>query len=157
MLGIVCLTVSVLNLLAMFFLLLLSLALVSLTICVTRFLLPIGMQKHPSISMCSIFQSNLRIAARSSLSCPPAGIHCNLHITAHTFLNCPPAGIRHMLLLRSNNVPFLSKIVPVDAWILQRGLLFLFVHWFNEGCCVEGKEIGEKVCFVRKVTRETRL
>jgi len=62
-----------------------------------------------------------------------------------------------MLLLRSNNVPFLSKIVPVDAWILQRGLLFLFVHWFNEGCCVEGREIGEKVCFVRKVTRETRL
>jgi len=153
----VCLTVNVLNLLAIFFQQLLSLALVSLTICVMHFLLPIGMQKRPSISMCSIFQSNLRIAAHSSLSCPPAGIHCNLHITAHTFLNCPPTGIRHTLLLRSNNMPLPSKIVPVDVRILQRGLLFLFVHWFNEGCCVEGREIGEKVCFVRKVTRETRL
>jgi len=53
-------------------------------------------------------------------------------------------------------VPLLGKMVPVDAWVLQRGLLFLFVHWFNEGCCVEGGEIGEEVRSMRKVTRETK-
>jgi len=53
-------------------------------------------------------------------------------------------------------VPLLGKMVPVDAWVLQRGLLFLFVHWFNEGCCVEGGEIGEEVRSVRKVTGETK-
>jgi hypothetical protein len=26
-----------------------------------------------------------------------------------------------------------------------KGPLLLFVHWFNEGCCVEGGEIGEEV------------
>jgi hypothetical protein len=62
-----------------------------------------------------------------------------------------------MLLLISSNVPFPSKTIPADAWFLQRGLFFLFVHWFNEGCCVEGGEIGEKVRFVGKVTMETHL
>ncbi len=38
-----------------------------------------------------------------------------------------------------------------------KGFLFLFVHWFNEGCCVEGREIGEEVRFVVKVTKETHL
>jgi hypothetical protein len=40
-------------------------------------------------------------------------------------------------------------MVLVNAWVLQRGLLF--VHWFNEGCCVEGGEIGEEVHAVGKV------
>jgi hypothetical protein len=47
-------------------------------------------------------------------------------------------------------------MVLMDVWVLQRGLLFLFVHWFNEGCCVEGGEISEEVRFVRKVTGETK-
>jgi hypothetical protein len=29
-------------------------------------------------------------------------------------------------------------MVPTNAQVLQKGLLFLFVYWFNEGCCVEG-------------------
>ncbi len=29
-------------------------------------------------------------------------------------------------------------------------------HWFNEGCCVEGGEIGEEVHSVGKVTKETK-
>jgi hypothetical protein len=62
-----------------------------------------------------------------------------------------------MLLLKLSNVPLPSKTIQADARVLQRGLLFLFVHWFNEGCYVEGGEIGEEVCFVGKVTRETRL
>jgi hypothetical protein len=41
-----------------------------------------------------------------------------------------------------------GKTILADAWVFQRGLLFLFVHWFNEGCCVEGGEIGEEVRFV---------
>jgi hypothetical protein len=41
-------------------------------------------------------------------------------------------------------------------WVLQKGLLFLFVHWFNEGCYVEGGEIGEEVRSVGKITRETK-
>jgi hypothetical protein len=53
-------------------------------------------------------------------------------------------------------VPLPGKTVLVDAWVLQRGLLFLFVHWFNEGCCVEGGEIGEEVDSVGKVIRETK-
>jgi len=53
-------------------------------------------------------------------------------------------------------MPLPGKIVPTDMWVLQRGLLFLFVHWFNEGFCVEGGEISEEDRFVRKVTRETR-
>jgi hypothetical protein len=53
-------------------------------------------------------------------------------------------------------MPFLGKMVSTDAWVLQRGLLFLFVHWFNEGCCVEGGEIGEEVHSMGKVTRETK-
>jgi hypothetical protein len=36
----------------------------------------------------------------------------------------------------------------MDAWIFQRGLFFLFVHWFNEDCCVEGGKISEEVLFV---------
>jgi len=53
-------------------------------------------------------------------------------------------------------VPVPGKMVLVDVWVLQRGLLFLFVHWFNEGCCVEGGEIGEEVHSVGKVIRETK-
>jgi hypothetical protein len=53
-------------------------------------------------------------------------------------------------------VPLPGKTIPVDTWVLERGLLFLFVHWFNEGCCVERGEIGEEVRSVRKVTRETK-
>jgi hypothetical protein len=48
-------------------------------------------------------------------------------------------------------VPLLGKMVSMDTRVLQRGLLFLFVHWFNEGC-VEGREIGKEVRFVGKVT-----
>ncbi len=66
-------------------------------------------------------------------------------------------GIRRTLLLKSSSVPLLSKTVLTDARVLQRGLLFLFVHWFNEGCCVEGGEIGEEVGSVGKVSKETRL
>jgi len=47
-------------------------------------------------------------------------------------------------------------MVPVDAQVLQRGLIFLFIHWFNEGCCVEGGEIGEEVRSMGKVTKETK-
>jgi hypothetical protein len=47
-----------------------------------------------------------------------------------------------------------GKTVQVDARVLQRGLLFLFVHWFNEGCSLEGGEIGEVVRSVGKVTRK---
>jgi len=54
-------------------------------------------------------------------------------------------------------VLLLSKTVSIDARILQRGLLFLFVHWFNEGCCVEGGEISEEVHSMGKVTREMCL
>jgi hypothetical protein len=44
-------------------------------------------------------------------------------------------------------------MVWVDARVLQRGLLFLFVHWFNEGYCVE-REIGEEVHSMGKVTKK---
>ncbi len=30
----------------------------------------------------------------------------------------------------------------------------LVVHWFNEGCCVEGGEIGEEVHSMRNVSWE---
>jgi hypothetical protein len=150
------LTVNVLNFLATLFQQLLLLALVSLMIYVTHFLLPIEMQKRPGINICSIFQSNLRIAAPNSLSCPPVNIYCNLRIVAHTSLSWLLAGIRRTLFLKSNNVPLPGKTIPANAQVLQRGLLFLFVHWFNEGC-VEGGEIGEEVCSVEKVTRETCL
>jgi hypothetical protein len=53
-------------------------------------------------------------------------------------------------------VPLSGKTVLVDAWVLQRGLLFFFVHWFNEGYCVEGGEIGEEVHSMGKVIRETK-
>jgi hypothetical protein len=53
-------------------------------------------------------------------------------------LNCPSADIYCTLLFRSSIVPFPSKTVPMDMRVLQRGLLFLFVHWFNDGYCVEG-------------------
>ncbi len=52
-------------------------------------------------------------------------------------------------------MPLLGKTVRADAQVLQRGLLFFFVHWFNEGCSLEGGEIGEMVRSVGKVTRET--
>ncbi len=51
-------------------------------------------------------------------------------------------------------MPLLSKTVQADARVLQRGLLFLFLHWFNEGCCVERGETGEEVRSMRKVTRK---
>jgi hypothetical protein len=51
-------------------------------------------------------------------------------------------------------MPFPGKTVPTDARALQRGLLFLFIHWFNDSCCVEGGEIGEEVRSMGKVTRE---
>jgi hypothetical protein len=47
---------------------LLTLALVSLTIRVMHFLLPIEMQKRPGVSMRNIFQSNMPITAHNSLS-----------------------------------------------------------------------------------------
>jgi hypothetical protein len=53
-------------------------------------------------------------------------------------------------------VPLPGKTVLVDAWVLQSGLLFLLVHLFNEGCCVEAGEIGEEVDSVGKVIRETK-
>ncbi len=53
-------------------------------------------------------------------------------------------------------MPFLGKTVPVDVRVLQKGLFFLFIHWFNEGCCVEGGEIGEEVHFVGKVAKEAK-
>jgi hypothetical protein len=62
----------------MFFRQLLTLALVSLMICVTRFLLPIEMQKCPGVNTRNIFQSNLRITTQSSLNCPSVGIRYNL-------------------------------------------------------------------------------
>ncbi len=43
-----------------------------------------------------------------------------------------------------------------DVRVLQRVPFFLFIHWFNEGCCVEGGEIGEKVHSMGKVTRKTK-
>jgi hypothetical protein len=151
------LTVSVLNFLVTFFWQLFSLALVSLTIHVTHFLLPMGMQKRPSVSARSIFQSNLRITAHNSLSyllagirrnlriathtflsCPPIGIRRNLHITAHTSLSCSPAGICHTLLLKSSNVLLLGKTVLTNAQVLQRGLLFLFVHWLMRVVVLKG-------------------
>jgi hypothetical protein len=133
-LGIACLTVIISNFLATLFRQLLSLALVSLTIYVTCFLLPIGMQKHSSVSTHNISQSNLCIATCSSLNCPLAGIHHNLRIVTHSSLSYPPIGIHRTLFLRSSSVPLPGKTVLMD----MRGLLFLFVHWFNEGCCVEG-------------------
>ncbi len=126
------------NFLVMFFWQPLSLALVNLMICITCFLLPIGMQKCPGVSTLNIFQNNLRIAAHNSLTCPPVGICC-------------------MLLLRLNSVPLPGKTIQADARVVQRGLLFLFIHWFNEGCCVKGGEIGEEVCSMGKVTREMHL
>jgi hypothetical protein len=62
-----------------------------------------------------------------------------------------------MLLFKLSNMPLPSKTVPANTRVLQRGLLFFFVHWFNEGCCVEGGEISEEVRYVEKVTKETRL
>jgi hypothetical protein len=51
-------------------------------------------------------------------------------------------------------MPLSSKTISTD----MRGLLFLFVHWFDESCCVEREgEIGEEVRSMGKVTRETHL
>jgi hypothetical protein len=181
-LGTACLTINVSNFLATLFRQLFTLALVSLRICVTHFLLPIRMQKCPGVNTHNIFQSNLRIVAcnslnylpvgircilriivRSSLNCPLVGIHHNLGIVArmslscslasirynlriamHNFLNYPPVGIHNnlritvrsfvsfpsvgiycTLLLRSSNVHFLNKMIPMNARVLQRGLLFV--------------------------------
>ncbi len=159
--------VNVSNFLTTLFWQLLTLAMVSLTIYVTRYLLPTRMQKCPSVNTRNIFQSNLgitthsslsclpagirrnlRIVVRSSLSCPLAGIRRNLHIAAHSSLSSSPVGIRCTLLFRSSSMLLPGKTILADAWVFQRGLLFLFVHWFNEGCCVEGGEIGEEVRFV---------
>jgi len=60
-------------------------------------------------------------------------------------MSCLPVGIYRTLLLKSNSVPLPSKTIPTDARVLQKGLLFLFVHWFNESFYVEGEEIGEEV------------
>jgi hypothetical protein len=136
-LGTTCLTVNISNLLAMLFRQLLTLALLSLTICVMHFLLPIGMQKRLGVNTHSIFQNilritthsslsyppvgirrNLHIVARSSLSCPPAGICRNLCIATHSSLNCLSAGMRRMLLLKSNNVPLSGKTVPTNMRVL---------------------------------------
>ncbi len=51
--------------------------------------------------------------------------------------SCPSADIRRIMLFRLNSVPLPRKMVLVDAKVLQRGLFFFFVHWFNEGYCVE--------------------
>jgi hypothetical protein len=53
-------------------------------------------------------------------------------------LSCLSTGIRCTLLLRSSKVPLSGKKISTNARVLQRGLLFLFVHWFNEGYCVMG-------------------
>jgi hypothetical protein len=37
-----------------------------------------------------------------------------------------------------NSVPLPNKTILMDAWVLERGLFFLFIHWFNESC-VEGE------------------
>jgi hypothetical protein len=83
-----------------------------------RFLLPIGMQKHPSVNTRNIFQSNMCIVVHSSLSCPSSGIWCNPGITACSSLSCSPASIYRTLLLRSSSVPLSGKTVPTDAWAL---------------------------------------
>jgi hypothetical protein len=94
---------------------------------------------HSSLSCPSIsIRRNLCIATHSSLNYSPAGIWCNLRIVVWTSLSCPLISICHTLLLKSNNMPLPSKTLLADTQVLQRGLLFLFVHWFNEGCCVEG-------------------
>jgi hypothetical protein len=80
----------------------------------------------------------LHIVMRSSLSCPPAGIRHNLHITVRSSLSYPLVGICRTLLVRLSSVPFLRNTISKDVQVLQRGLLFLFIHWINEGYCVEG-------------------
>jgi hypothetical protein len=62
-----------------------------------------------------------------------------------------------MLLLRSNNMHLSGKMILANTRVFQRGFLFLLVHWFNEGCCVEGGEIGEEVYSVGKVIGEMHL
>ncbi len=94
-LGTTYLTVNVSNFLATLFWQLLTLALMSLTVRVTHFLLPIRMQKCHGVNMHNIFQSNLHIATCNSLSRPPAGIHHNQRIVAHSSLSCRPTGNRH--------------------------------------------------------------
>jgi len=42
-----------------------------------------------------------------------------------------------MLFLKSNSVLLSGKTISTDTHVLQKDLLFLFIHWFNEGCCVE--------------------
>jgi hypothetical protein len=79
---------------------------------------------RPSAGICR----NLHIAARNSLSCPSVGIHRNLRIATHNSVSYPLAGIRRTLLLKSSNVPLLGKTVPTNTRVLQKGLLFLFVH-----------------------------
>jgi hypothetical protein len=106
----------------------------------------------PSICICH----NLRVNARNSLSCPSVCIRCNLRIAtrsslsylstsicctvriaARNSLNYPLTSIHHTLLLKSSSMLLSGKMVSTDAWVLQRGILLLFVHWFNEGCCVD--------------------
>jgi hypothetical protein len=54
-------------------------------------------------------------------------------------------------------MPLPGKMVLMDTRVLESSLLFLFVHWFNEGHCVERGEISEEVRSIGKVTRGTRL
>jgi hypothetical protein len=136
---------------------LLSLALVSLTIHIMHFLLPIGMQKCPGISTRNIFQSNLHITACNSLSCMLAGICRNSHNTACNSLSCPLAGIRCMLFLKLSNVLLSGK----RLWRMHgssKGASFSssFIGLMKV-VVLRGGEIGEEVCSVGKVTRETRL
>jgi hypothetical protein len=99
-LGTTCLTVNVSNFLTTLFRQLFTLALVSLTIHVTCFLLPIKMQKRPSISTRSIFRRNLH----SSLNCPPTNIRCNLRIAMRNSLSCPSAGICRNLRITAHRL-----------------------------------------------------
>jgi hypothetical protein len=89
-LGTTCLTVNISNFLATLFRQLLTLALMSLMIRVTRFLLLIKMQKPLGVSTRNIFQRNLHIDTRSFLSYSPVGICRNLRITTQLF--ALPAG-----------------------------------------------------------------
>jgi hypothetical protein len=132
------------------------------TTCLTVNVSNLCIATHSSLSCSSLcIRRNLCIAARSSLSYPLVSICCNLRIITRISLNSPPIGIRHnlriatrnslsypsanircTLLLRLSSMPLLGKMVPTDARVLQKGLFFLFVHWFNEDCSVEGK--GDK-------------
>jgi hypothetical protein len=52
-----------------------------------------------------------------------------------TFKHCevPSAFLNHLKKKKIKSEPLPGKTVPPNVGVLQRGLLFLFVHWFNEG------------------------